>query len=143
MHTTLNCQIVHSADSLARVTPNQTELEIVVRIPNEAPILTAYAPMYLTAGMSLSTVQSWISKLNTMVGSGHFELSADGATISYVNWKHLTDDLRFYSVDHLIASVREADSLITELTEDILFDPPTRTTAHSIDGRRTEYRRAA
>ena len=106
---------VHSSKQLiATVNPPSSQLEIMVRIPEEIPVLTCTAPLYKSAAEPLETFRL-VARLNSLVPSGHFEVSADGSLISYVIWKHLTNDLRFYSLDQMIAAVHQAERLL--LTE--------------------------
>jgi hypothetical protein len=124
----------------ARVTPPSQQIEMVVRLPIEVPMLTCFAPLH-TASSSLSEyntqaqelrlpkvgVMKLINKLNHEVDTGHFEVGPDGTLISFIAWKHLTNDLRYYSLDQMVAAVhaaqrlleREIESLFTSLEDGV------------------------
>lgn len=94
-------------------TPN-SELQIVARIPDEIPILTCSALLLSSKGLSPSKTSELLTRLNLAAKFGHFESSRDGRSISFVTWKHLTNDLRLYSIDQMLHSIHEAHLLLSE-----------------------------
>ncbi len=92
---------------VATLTQPNDESEIILRIPEEIPILTCSTNLYRTT-WPVDKVFELATRLNQKVSFGHFEVNVDGSLISYVSWKHLTNDLRFYSLDKMILSVNEA-----------------------------------
>jgi hypothetical protein len=119
----------------ARVTPPSQSIEMVVRLPIEVPMLTCFAPMH-TASSSLGEynakarqrrrpqvrVMDLISKLNHAVDTGHFEVGPDGTLISFIAWKHLTNDLRYYSLDQMVAAVHAAQRLLEHEIESLFSE---------------------
>lgn len=95
----------------ATVMPPNGSTPIIVRIPEEIPMITCSASLHVAAWESEKSF-ALVARLNTMIKTGHFEVNADGSLISYVTWKHLTNDLRYYSLDQMIASVHEARALL-------------------------------
>lgn len=99
--------------NVAKVTPPKAPYDIVLRIPDEVPMLTCFAPLHANEG-SLRGALELTSRLNARAEAGHFELSADGTTLSFVAWKHLTNDLRLYSLDHMVKAVNRAEEALQE-----------------------------
>ena len=98
--------------SVATVHPPSSDLEIIMRIPDEIPMLTCSAAL-CKCPWEYEKSFALVTRLNATMKSGHFELNADGTLISFVNWKHLTNDLRYYSLDQMISAVHEAEKTIT------------------------------
>lgn len=104
-------KVTISKPMMASVSPPNSNLTIVVRVPDEVPMLTCSAALHVA---SWAPDQSFelVSKLNTLISMGHFEVNADGSLISFVSWKHLTNDIRYYSLDQMVASVHDAERLL-------------------------------
>ena len=96
---------------VATIVPPSSNLEIVLRIPEEIPMLSCCTSLYAFAWNPARTFEL-VSRLNWMTEAGHFEVNADGSLVSFVSWKHLTNDLRYYSLDHVIDTVHTADRLL-------------------------------
>lgn len=102
-----------SRGSVATVTPPGSKTVIILRIPDEIPMLTCSASLHM-ANCEPEKAFDLVTRLNPLLKSGHLEVNADGSLISFVTWKHLTNDLRYYSLDQMIASVHEAEKLLAE-----------------------------
>lgn len=103
---------------VAKVVPPHLDLEIVLRVPEEIPMITCYAPLLTIEGSRTKALELSASLNAHQIENGHFELSADGSSLSFVSWKHLTNDLRLYSLDHMITAVgRASDALESALGE--------------------------
>ncbi len=107
-----SCQIrLESQEHSARVLMPNTMTENSFRLPKETPSISASALVHPARGKERETLEL-VSRLNSKIHEGHFELSADSKQIYFVAWKHLTNDLRFYSLDHLLHRVQEASELL-------------------------------
>lgn len=100
-----------SCASIATVSTPSSQTEIILRIPDEIPMVTCHASLQVAAWEPEKSF-ALVAQLNPLMRSGHFEVNADGSLISYVTWKHLTNDLRFYSLDHLIEEIHSAEKLL-------------------------------
>jgi hypothetical protein len=109
-----------SRNYVATITAPDTNLEIIMRIPEEIPMLTCSAAIYIAAWEPTKSF-GLVARLNSKMKMGHFEVNADGSLISFVTWKHLTNDLRYYSLDQMVSAVREAQRL---LMAEIEMNPP-------------------
>lgn len=96
---------------VATINPPESALNIILRIPDEIPMLTVSASLY-TAGWEPEKSFALVNRLNAAVNVGHFEVNADGSLISFVVWKHLTNDLRYYSLDQMVTAVHEAERML-------------------------------
>ena len=96
---------------VARVQTAESEIQITVRIPDEIPMISCCATLQSFTGQPEETF-AFVSRLNQQMSMGHFEVNVDGSLVSFVAWKHLTNDLRFYSVDGLIQNLLEAAKLL-------------------------------
>ena len=83
-------------------------------------MLTASCPLHLATWDPDKSFEL-VARLNSLVSLGHFEVNVDGSLISFITWKHLTNDLRFYALDELIASVHEAARLLGVSVHDHLI----------------------
>ncbi len=45
---------------------------------------------------------------------GHFEVSADGAFLTYATWKLLTNDVHLFSSDKIISGIAQAEAIFRE-----------------------------
>jgi hypothetical protein len=95
----------------ALITPPDSSLEIHLRIPEEIPMLICQATL-AAFEWDIGKTFALVSKLNEVNQVGHFEVNADGFHVSFSAWKHLTNDLRYYSLDKLIQSVPAAEKLL-------------------------------
>jgi hypothetical protein len=95
----------------ALITPPESNLEIHLKIPEEIPMLICQATL-AAFEWDISKSFALVSKLNSINQTGHFEVNADGFHVSFSAWKHLTNDLRYYSLDKLIQSVPAAEKLL-------------------------------
>lgn len=124
-----------SDPGIARITTapkdeSSPPMELVLRLPYEVPMLTCYVPLHLSStALSEANQRSrhkrlpgpqlmdLVASLNHATDVGHFEVGPDGHLLSFVTWKHLTNDLRFFSIDHMIGSVHAAQRLINHEIE--------------------------
>jgi hypothetical protein len=97
-----------STKLMASLSPDSSEHEMLVRVPEDAPILTCFMPLELTARSDEKLFRS-LSELNLQVKSGHFELSPDYKQVSFTSWKHLTNDLHQDSIMHMVAAMKQAE----------------------------------
>lgn len=90
------------------------DMEIQVRVPDEIPMLVFSARLPL-APLDSRKANALADRLNREVSVGHFEVVAipnsRTCAIAYSAWKHMTNDLRLYAVDHLVATVVQASEL--------------------------------
>lgn len=91
-----------------------SNLEILIKIPNEIPIFVAHAPLMKLEGKSAEQIWEIVSELNSKTESGHFEFNPNDSILSFTTWKHLTNDLRHFSFDHAVISVTRAFSMAIE-----------------------------
>jgi hypothetical protein len=138
------CIVNTTAPNTAKVTlpaeqnSSHNGTEIILRVPDEIPMITCFAPLHLRdrrmdghesahengddAGratrdlISTRQILKIVSQLNielrARVEPGHFEVSHDGSFVSFVTWKHLTNDLRLYSLDYMITSIARAEKAL-------------------------------
>lgn len=97
---------------VAKVTTLSSTLEIVLRIPNEVPMLTCFAPLFSSATLHTEKAMDLVSRLNWTGEHGHFECNTDGSLISFASWKQLTNDIRFRSVERLLESALNAEQVL-------------------------------
>ncbi len=100
-----------SKSSVATGTTPNSPTQIILRIPDESPMITCLASLQVAAWTPEKSFEL-VAHLNPLMNSGHFEVNPDGSLISFVTWKHLTNDLRFYSLDQLIDEIHSADKLL-------------------------------
>ena len=93
--------------------PN-SELEIVAKIPNDIPLFVIHAPLLKLNGMPKEKIWDLLEELNSHGEAGHFEVDANGEVLSFTAWKHLTNDLRNFSFDHIVFSVIRAHAMASE-----------------------------
>jgi hypothetical protein len=96
---------------VARVRPSSSEIQITVRIPDEIPMISCCATLQSFTSKPEDTF-AFVSRLNQQVSMGHFEVNVDGSLVSFVAWKHLTNDLRLYSLDGMLQTIVEAAKLL-------------------------------
>lgn len=94
--------------SILTVEGSEPLLEIVTKIPDEAAMFIAHAPLLNLTGMDPSDVWSLLEELNSSTEVGHFEVSPSDMILCFTTWKHLTNDLRQFSFEHAIVSVNNA-----------------------------------
>jgi len=104
-------QVVSQREFSATIMPPGSSLEIILRIPKEIPVITCSAALYPCPWEPEKSF-ALVARLNSAISLGHFEVNADGSLISFVNWKHLTNDLRYFSLDQLLSTVHEAQDLL-------------------------------
>jgi hypothetical protein len=97
---------------VATISPPASALTIILRVPEEIPMLTASCALHVAAWEPDKSFEL-VARLNALVPMGHFEVNADGSLISFVTWKHLTNDLRYYALDQMIVAVIDAERLLT------------------------------
>lgn len=105
------CQPTVQERNIAKVQLPNSDLEIVMRVPEEMPIISFYTPIQI-ADRNPSKIMATLEELNRKTDFGHFEATQKGSLISFVTWKHLTNDLRYFSLDHLITSTLKAEELL-------------------------------
>ena len=96
---------------VATINPPASALTIILRVPEEIPMLTVSCALHVAAWEPDKSFEL-VARLNSMISMGHFEVNADGSLISFVTWKHLTNDLRYYALDQMIAAVHAAERLL-------------------------------
>lgn len=101
-----------------------SELEIVAKIPNDIPIFVIHAPLLKLTGMTSDEVWSLLEELNSHGEAGHFEADINNEILSFTAWKHLTNDLRNFSFDHIVFSVIRAHAMASECVYGAPILPP-------------------
>ena len=87
------------------------DLQIVGKIPDEIPMFTCSVPLVqLNDALRFQDRQIWaiLNELNGQVEHGHFEFNPLDRVLSFTSWKHLTNDLRHSSFDHVVLSALHA-----------------------------------
>lgn len=111
---------------IANLRSPSSDFEINLRIPEQIPMITCSAQLHTFEGKRRDSF-ALATRLNSKVRFGHFEVSADGSKIFFATWKHLTNDLRLYSLDQLIYSIQEAQWLLKkELAASVASPEPVR-----------------
>ena len=95
--------------------------------PGEVPMVTCESPIMIhraragASGMAVLPAQKMMdiaARLNcraeTRTEPGHFEVSANGAFLTYVTWKHLTNDLHLFSLDYIVSGIARTEELLRE-----------------------------
>lgn len=93
--------------------PN-SELEIVIKIPNDIPLFVTHAPLIKLSDMNSAQICQLLEELNSQGEAGHFEVDFNTEMLSFTAWKHLTNDLRNFSFDHIVFSVIRAHAMANE-----------------------------
>ncbi len=104
------CDVVFEND-IAYVRGPNSDVEITLRVPEQVPMAVCSA-LLASFGGRPRDIFAFVTRLNAKVNFGHFEVSADGSKIFFTVWKHLTNDLRLYSLDQLLQSITEAQWLL-------------------------------
>ena len=103
-------------DQSARILVPNSMLEIAIRIPEMIPMLTATATFALPTPLHPTQVSRLVLDLNEVLLEGHFEVSQESSfeepLVSFVAWKNLTNDLRYYSLDRILYHVHDAAELL-------------------------------
>jgi hypothetical protein len=107
------------ANGVAQMTLASAErdFEIQVRVPDEIPMVVFSARLPV-APMDSRKAHALADRLNRDVSVGHFEVvttpNSRSCGISFSAWKHMTNDLRLYAVDHLVATLLQAADMVRE-----------------------------
>ena len=99
------------------------EIEMVLRVPDDIPMVTCSTSFpverFSSRRISPAKLAKMVSELNcegaTRCEAGHFEAGPDAKSIEFVAWKHLTNDLRLYSLDRMVTAVARAHHRINEI----------------------------
>jgi len=105
---------IKTAMVVAPAAKTDSPIEIVVRIPDEIPVFVAHAPLMKISGKSQIEIAALLDELNAQGEAGHFEFNPADQVLGFAAWKHLTNDLRYFSFDHSILSVNRAYALANE-----------------------------
>ncbi len=93
------------------MTTAERDLEIQVRVPDEIPMIVFSARLPV-APMDARKANALADRLNRDSNVGHFEVvtsqNSRTCAIAFSAWKHMTNDLRLYAVDHLVATLLQA-----------------------------------
>lgn len=96
---------------ISQMTMGMEDLEVVVRVPDEIPMLVFNARLPVEA-MDARKAQALADRFNKETNVGHFEVVALANSrqfgLAFSAWKHMTNDLRLYAVDHLVATLLQA-----------------------------------
>jgi len=92
-------------------------LEILAKIPSETPIFYCHASLMKLDSTSTENIWLLLADLNSQLESGHFEWNPIDQILSFVSWKHLTNDLRHFSFDYVMFSAAHAYALAMETVE--------------------------
>ncbi|MES2857044.1 MAG: hypothetical protein V4692_14340 [Bdellovibrionota bacterium] len=90
---------------------NSVKLDFEVRVPDEIPMVV-FTSRLPTPMMDFRKLVMLANDWNEKFPVGHFEVGVDPRTgessLSFVQWKHLTNDLRLYAVDYVLKNLGEA-----------------------------------
>ncbi|MES2965145.1 MAG: hypothetical protein V4760_14765 [Bdellovibrionota bacterium] len=108
------------------LTTDDRDIEINVRVPEEIPMMVFSARLPV-APMDQRKAHALADKLNRAMIVGHFEVvtttgGSRNCAIAFSAWKHMTNDLRLYAVDHLVATLLQSAEMVRA-------DEPTRALA--------------
>lgn len=113
-------RVVISSPGVASVFIPGAPFEVVLRVPEDIPIVTSTAmlrgePHTASAiGDRRPSMTTLVNRLNRSFDYGHFETSPNGRQVSFSVWKHLTNDLRLFALDHMISAVARAGQAFSE-----------------------------
>jgi hypothetical protein len=108
-------------EGIATVSTPHSAAEFTLRIPAEVPMITCTSSVKQLALNSQKNFEI-ASELNKRSHSAHFESSNDGKSITCVAWKHLTNDLRFFSLDRMIQAMHDAEASLLEALPELNLD---------------------
>lgn len=120
----LSFAVRNIAERSAIIRAPGSELEIVAKIPSEVPIFVIHAPLIKLTDMTGEDIWSLLEELNSHGEAGHFEVDFNNEILSFTSWKHLTNDLRSFSFDHIVFSVLRAHALANECVYGAPVLPP-------------------
>lgn len=91
------------------------DFEINVRVPDEIPMVVFSARLPVDP-MDSRKAHALANRLNREVNVGHFEVvstpNSRNCGIAFSAWKHMTNDLRLYAVDHLVATLLQSAEMV-------------------------------
>jgi hypothetical protein len=96
-------------------------MQFDLRIPEETPMLILASELK-TPTKDFRKLVMIANRLNEQFTMGHFEVSTDPRagepTLSFVQWKHLTNDLRLYAIDYAMQNLAEAAAAVAALVQE-------------------------
>ncbi len=104
-------QVNRVSSQTAMISMPGADLQIVGKIPEEIPMFTCSAPLIqMNDSMRFQDRQIWamLNQLNAESEHGHFEFNPFDRVLSFASWKHLTNDLRHSSFDHVVLAAVHA-----------------------------------
>jgi hypothetical protein len=115
-------QMQTTGPSLAKVHLPEHSAECVLRIPEEVPMIVMSGQLRKVAkakpeAETIALLRDLNLQASRLGLGGHFERSSDSTWIVFTTWKHLTNDLRYYALDHMIASIGHAADLLARRTK--------------------------
>jgi hypothetical protein len=106
----------------ASITQTSTDICFEMRVPDEIPMLVMISSLEIPT-QDFRKLVSLANQWNEKFPVGHFEVGVDARsgspTLAFVQWKHLTNDLRLYAVDYAmknLAAAREISRSVVENT---------------------------
>lgn len=109
--TDFSFQVNRVSAQTAMISMPGADLQIVGKIPEEIPMFTCSAPLIqMNDSMRFQDRQIWsmLNELNAQSEHGHFEFNPFDRVLSFASWKHLTNDLRHSSFDHVVLAAVHA-----------------------------------
>ncbi len=101
----------------ATIQQSATGISFEMRVPEETPMLLMVSEMKPPT-KDLRKLVMLANQWNEKFSLGHFEVGMDPRTsepsLSFVQWKHLTNDLRLYSVDYALLNLIEAMNTVQD-----------------------------
>lgn len=114
-------EVMQKSDQSATIhPPGQTgsqPLQIATRIPSDTPIFTCHAPLMKLPTLKPEVIWSILADLNTQIENGHFSWNPADQVLAFTSWKHLTNDLRNFSFDHVVFSASNALALALDTVQ--------------------------
>ncbi len=102
-------------------------LRVPGEIPGEVPMVTCDSPIMIhrasagAVGMAVLPAHEMMelaARLNrhpeTRTLPGHFEITGAGAFLTYVTWKHLTNEIHLFSLDYIVTGIARAEEILSE-----------------------------
>lgn len=116
-----NCRLKLN-DPLSATATKDSQQELQLRVPTENPIAVLTTKICEVSSSELAKFGGMLRKLNQLnlaIAFGHFEAALDHESgrysITFVACKHLTNDVRIYSLDHALHAVAGAEARTRQL----------------------------
>lgn len=116
------CTVGNKQPTEASITQNSTQLALEVRVPDEIPMLV-FTSQIQVPSMEFRKLVMLANQWNEKFPLGHFEVGIDPRSgepsLAFVQWKHLTNDLRLYAVDYVLKNLNAAVESVRAYSADV------------------------